>query len=171
MRSSGFLTPSIAIVDLIEAPREKLAFIVMEEWSSQLVADTPCNLAHFLNALRQSIEVSLTCSTYSQSAAHHQFWQHIAFMHAHRIAHLDVSLRNILTDYQGHYACIDYELSTRYDGVAHPRVCNPRGTEIPPDLERREWCDPYKVDVYALGILLLRAMEVSVSLRGPPKLR
>ncbi|KAI0780837.1 kinase-like domain-containing protein [Trametes elegans] len=132
----------IPILDLIEAPREKLAFIVMEEWSSQLVADTPCNLAHFLNALRQCIE-------------------HIAFMHAHRIAHLDVSLRNILTDYQGHYACIDYELSTRYDGVAHPRVCNPRGTEIPPDLERHEWCDPYKVDVYALGVLLLRAMELT----------
>ena len=82
-------------------------------------------------------------------------------MHAHHVAHLDVSLRNILTDYKGHYACIDYELSTRFDGIACPRVCTPRGTEIPPELERGECSDPYKVDVYALGILILRAMDVS----------
>ncbi|KAI0374986.1 kinase-like protein [Pilatotrama ljubarskyi] len=132
----------IPVVDLIEVPKDKLAFIVMEEWSSQLISHTPCNLGLFLNALRQCIE-------------------HIAFMHTHHIAHLDISLRNILTDYKGRYACIDYELSTRYDRSAVPRVCSPRGTEIPPELERGEWSDPYKVDVYALGILLLRAMELT----------
>ncbi|EIW59978.1 uncharacterized protein TRAVEDRAFT_119655 [Trametes versicolor FP-101664 SS1] len=132
----------IPVLDLIEVPRDNLAFIVMKEWSAQLVADTPCNLGLCLSALRQCIE-------------------HIAFMHAQHIAHLDVSLRNILTDYRGNYACIDYELSTRYDGVATPRISNARGTEIPPELERGECSDPYKVDVYALGVLLLRAMELT----------
>ncbi|KAH9901019.1 kinase-like domain-containing protein [Cubamyces lactineus] len=132
----------IPILDLIEVPKDNIAFIVMEEWSSQLVSATPCNLGLFLDALRQCIE-------------------HIAFMHAHHVAHLDVSLRNILTDYKGHYACIDYELSTRFDSIACPRVCTPRGTEIPPELERGECSDPYKVDVYALGILILRAMDLT----------
>ncbi|KAI0831392.1 kinase-like domain-containing protein [Trametes gibbosa] len=132
----------IPVLDLIEVPRDNLAFIVMEEWSSQLVADTPCNLGLFLNALRQCIE-------------------HFVFMHAIHVAHLDVSLRNILTDYQGHYACIDYETSTRYDSSIVARTCIRKGTEIPPELERGEWSDPYKVDVYALGILLLRAMDLT----------
>ncbi|KAH9856970.1 kinase-like domain-containing protein [Lenzites betulinus] len=132
----------IPVLDLIEVPRDNLAFIVMEEWSSQLVAETPCDLGHFLSALRQCIE-------------------HIVFMHAHRIAHLDVSLRNILTNYKGHYACIDYETSTRYDGSTAARTSICKGTEIPPELERGEWSDPYKVDVYALGVLLLRAMDLT----------
>ncbi|KAI0636880.1 kinase-like domain-containing protein [Trametes polyzona] len=132
----------IPVLDLIEVPRDNIAFIVMEEWSSQLVAHTPCNLGLFLNALRQCIE-------------------HVVFMHAHHIAHLDVSLRNILTDYKGHYACIDYETSRRYEAIASPRVPCPKTTEVPPEVERGELADPYKVDVYALGILLLRAMDLT----------
>ena len=53
----AILTSTSAILDLIEVPKDNLAFIVMEEWSSQLVAATPCNLGLFLDALRQCIEV------------------------------------------------------------------------------------------------------------------
>lgn len=156
------LMPDLAVLDLIEVPRDNLAFIVMQEWSAQLVADTPCNLGLCLSALRQCIEVSLEPAfLFAPRRSANLFLQHIAFMHAQHIAHLDVSLRNILTDYRGHYACIDYELSTRFDGVANPRISNARGTEIPPELERGQCSDPYKVDVYALGVLLLRAIEVS----------
>lgn len=35
-------------------------------------------------------------------------------MHAHGVAHLDISLRNILTDFEGHYAYIDFETSRLY---------------------------------------------------------
>ena len=82
-------------------------------------------------------------------------------MHSHRVAHLDVSIRNVLTDCRGRYACIDYELSCRYDGVREPRVACARRTEVPPELERGESSDPYKVDVYGLGMLIVRAMDVS----------
>ena len=86
-------------------------------------------------------------------------------MHAHHIAHLDISIRNILTDYKGHYACIDYELSRSYENVPNPRIHCPRRTEVPPELERGEASDPFKVDVYGLGMLILHAMEVSSRLR------
>ena len=87
--------------------------------------------------------------------------QHIAFMHAHHIAHLDVSMRNVLTDCVGHYAYIDYELSMRYENIPNPRIRCPRRTEVPPELERGEASDPYKIDVYGLGMLMLHALKVS----------
>jgi hypothetical protein len=81
-------------------------------------------------------------------------------MHSHYIAHLDISLGNLLTDHKFHYACIDYETSHRFDGLSNPRLSQIRGTEIPPEAERGEPCDPYKVDVWALAILILRACKV-----------
>lgn len=86
-------------------------------------------------------------------------------MHMHHIAHLDISLRNLLTDYEGHYAYIDYELSRRFDGVLNPLVQGYRGTEIPPECERGECSDPYKIDIWALGVLVLRACKVSLPRR------
>jgi serine/threonine protein kinase len=88
------------------------------------------------------------------------FPQHSVFMHSHHIAHLDISLRNLLTDYNFHYACIDYETSHRFDCMSHPRLSGIRGTEMPPEAERGEPCDPYKVDIWALAVLILRACNV-----------
>lgn len=85
-------------------------------------------------------------------------------MHEHRIAHLDISLRNWVTDFKGHYACIDYELSQRFLGTKGARIRGPRGTEVPPELESGLECDPFKVDIWALGILILRACHVRVCL-------
>lgn len=87
-------------------------------------------------------------------------------MHSIHIAHLDISLRNVLTDYHGHYRYIDFELSRRYESLGgsgkEPRISGCRGTEIPPELERGEQSDPFKVDVWALAVLILRACKVSV---------
>ena len=85
-------------------------------------------------------------------------------MHKHHIAHLDISLRNIVTDYQGHYAYIDYESSRRFPGITHPLIFGYRGTEVPPECEQDEYVDPYKVDVWALAVLMLRACKVSPAL-------
>jgi hypothetical protein len=59
---------------------------------------------------------------------------------------------------------IDYEGSRRFDGMQNPLLYTLRGTEIPPELERGEAADPYKVDVWALGIFFLRACQVSIVL-------
>ncbi|EIN07341.1 hypothetical protein PUNSTDRAFT_71694 [Punctularia strigosozonata HHB-11173 SS5] len=137
------LNHCIPIRDLIEIPADSVGLIVMEEWSSELIPETPCSLGEYLDAIRQCIE-------------------HIVFLHARHIAHLDISLRNILTDYEHHYAFIDYENSRRFDARAGPpRVRHLKGTEIPPELERGEWCDPYKIDVWALAVLILRACKLT----------
>ncbi|PFH54327.1 hypothetical protein AMATHDRAFT_72830 [Amanita thiersii Skay4041] len=134
---------TIPVLDFIEVPKDNLVFIVMEQWSSQLIADEgPCCLRLFLAALRQCLE-------------------HAAFMHKNSIAHLDISLRNLLTDFQGHYAYIDYELSRRFDGMDRPFIYGYRGTEVPPECERGEYYDPYKVDVWALAVLILRACKLT----------
>ena len=46
-----------AVCAFIEVSEDNIAFIVMEEWSSQLVSDRPCSMPLFMNALRQIIEV------------------------------------------------------------------------------------------------------------------
>ncbi|KAJ6596924.1 kinase-like domain-containing protein [Mycena vulgaris] len=135
----------IPVLDLIEIYEENLAFIVMEQWSSQLLEhEIPCSLSLFLAALRQCIE-------------------HGVFMHKHRIAHLDISLRNLLTDYQGNYAYIDYELSRRFDGAGSISIPEFRTTEVPPEcaLLNGDCPDPFKADVWALAVLILRACKLA----------
>jgi len=88
--------------------------------------------------------------------------EHIVFMHRQRIAHLDISLHNFLTDHEGHYACIDYEQSRRYDNsLTVPQIQYYRATEIPPELELGKSSDPFKVDVWALGVFILRACQLT----------
>jgi len=128
----------IPILDLIEVSESSLAFIVMEEWSPNFVPDPPCTLRLFLGALRQCIE-------------------HAVFMHSHHIAHLDISIRNLLTDYNSRYAYIDFELSRRFEGISEPRIRSCRGTELAPELERGEWGDPYKADIWSLATLIVHA--------------
>jgi len=134
---------TIPVLDFIEVNDDDIVFIVMEQWSPHLIpGDGPCCLRLFLAALRQCIE-------------------HIVFMHRHQIAHLDISLRNLVTDYDGHYAYIDFELSRRFDSGSKPYICGYRGTEVPPECEDGICTDPYKVDVWALGVLILRACQVA----------
>ncbi|KAJ7285802.1 kinase-like protein [Mycena rebaudengoi] len=138
----------IPVLDLIELPEEKptpLAFIVMEQWSSQLIdEDVPCCLGLFIKAIRQCIE-------------------HIVFMHRHRVAHLDISLRNLLTDFNHHYAYIDYEMSRRFNGPGSIRLSAFRATEVPPEcaLFDGDCPDPFKADVWALAVLILRACQLA----------
>ena len=150
------------MLDIIHAPidaphaffrsahRNQLSFIVMEEWSSQLIPpEQPHTLRSYLNSLRHCI-------------------QHITFMHSHRFAHLDISIRNVLTDYEGRYACIDYETSRRFcrppvevEEGGDPRnsvlIHRPRAAEVPPEVERGYPTSPYAMDVWALGMLMFKA--------------
>lgn len=130
--------------------RNQLSFIVMEEWSSQFIPpEQPHTLQSYLNSLRHCI-------------------QHITFMHTHCFAHLDISVRNMLTDYDGRYACIDYETSRRFcwpplevEEGGDPRsgvlVHQLRAAEIPPEVEEGHSTSPYAWDVWALGMLMSKA--------------
>ncbi|KAF9246491.1 kinase-like protein [Melanogaster broomeanus] len=132
----------IPIVNIIDVPADGICFIVMEEWSSHLLPEIPSTLREFLSAIHHCIE-------------------HVVFMHRNRIVHLDISLHNFLTDYSGRYACIDYELSRKIDDLVGPGSIWPRGTEIPPELERGQVSNPYMVDVWALAMLILRACKMA----------
>ena len=122
----------------------------MEEWSSQLIPpEQPHTLRSYLNSLRHCI-------------------QHITFMHTHCFAHLDVSIRNVLTDYDGRYACIDYETSRRFcrppveaeeggDTRNSVLIHGQRAAEVPPEVEKGYPTSPYAMDVWALGMLMTRA--------------
>lgn len=84
-------------------------------------------------------------------------------MHAQGVAHLDLSLCNVLTDLCGHYAYIDFELSRRFDKATPvPRLTKCRGSAIPPDVERGADSDPFKMDIWALGTLILHICQVCV---------
>jgi len=138
---SNSMNHCIPVLDMIPVPEDDIGLIVMEEWSPQLITASPCCLRGFLGALQQCVD-------------------HIVFMHQHHIAHLDISLRNILTDNRGHYSSIDYELSRRFDSsIPNPRIHGHRATEVPPEFERGEAGDPYKADVWALAVLILRACQ------------
>lgn len=132
---------TIPVADFIEVEKDDIVFIIMEQWSSRFVPDACCFKA-FLVAVRQCIE-------------------HMVFMHRNQIAHLDISMYNLVTDYDGHYAYIDYELSQRFDGVEHPSISYYRCSEVPPELEKGDRSNPYKVDVWALGMTILRAWKAT----------
>lgn len=133
---------SIPVYDLIEVPTDSLVFIVMEEWYPQFMYEVPSTLRLFLSALRQCIE-------------------HIVFLHSHKMAHLDISIHNILTDYKGHYAFIDYECCRQFDDTLNPLIKGIRGTDIPPEIENGGWTDPYKTDVWQLAVLIIRACKIT----------
>jgi hypothetical protein len=72
----------------------------------------------------------------------------------------------VLTDYAGRYAYIDYETSRRFSQPPPVRVdegedlimiYQPRGAEIPPEVEKGHPTSPYAMDVWALGKLISKA--------------
>ncbi|KAG5645228.1 hypothetical protein DXG03_006645 [Asterophora parasitica] len=58
---------TIPVLDFVEVEKDDIVFIVMEEWSSQLLADPPCCLRIFLAALRQCIEITTAIMLISTS--------------------------------------------------------------------------------------------------------
>jgi len=153
---------TVPVCDLIEVPEHGLAFIVQEEWSPEVIIPgcTTCTLRDFLRGIRACIEG-------------------LVFMHTHHIAHLDISLRNLLSDNKGRFFYIDFEMSRYFPPsppppfrskhhVAHvcdaprpPRVGKIRATEVPPELELGGESDPFKVDIFQLGMLIVNANKLT----------
>lgn len=81
-------------------------------------------------------------------------------MHRHHYVHFDIAIANVVTNQKGAYAFIDFELSRKFEPGSHFRPLGHRAAELPPECECREYSDPFKVDVWALGVLILRACKV-----------
>lgn len=154
-----------AVLHRIEVPSDNLAFIIMEEWSSHLDTDPPDTIKGFFGIIRQHLEASsfMTIIVLLSPLLIPAFAQHVAFMHAHRLAHLDLNVRNAMID--GHrYACIDYETSRRFQ-EDHPRILGVRSCDPPPEVNRDGCWDPYKADVWASGMFILRVLQVRKPVR------
>ncbi|GJJ12123.1 hypothetical protein Clacol_006364 [Clathrus columnatus] len=146
--------PANHTIHIVELREESRAFIIQDEWNSSFAHCAPSTPRAFLYAVRQCLEGIIIVS------------HGLDFMHSHNIAHLDISRSNILTNCFGAYAYIDFELSRRFpptfsSDAPIPTICCPRGTEIPPEAERGDATCPFKTDIWALGVTLLRACKAA----------
>lgn len=136
------LNHTIPVIEIIPVPEDRVSFVILEEWPASFAHCTPSTSRSFIHAMRQCVEG-------------------IYYMHSHSIAHLDISCANIMTNCSGSCAYIDFELSRRFSPGEKAIVRGIRGTELPPEIERGEESSPFKVDMWALGMTLLRAYKAS----------
>jgi serine/threonine protein kinase len=101
-------------------------------------------------------------------------YQGLAYLHDHRIAHLDISDGNIVSGPlsafirtsdprpQRSFAFIDFGLSVMYSS-SDPGPFKTTGdvaTHIAPEMSPTIEYDPFKVDIWQMGTLLTRAAKV-----------
>jgi hypothetical protein len=91
----------------------------------------------------------------------------LIFFHSHRIAHLDISDGNLVSktiDGRRLFAFIDFECAIMY-GADEPGPLTTTGmvaTHPAPEQDDSIPYDPFKADVWQLGQLFERAMDVSL---------
>ncbi|KAF8609856.1 hypothetical protein BDV93DRAFT_429930, partial [Ceratobasidium sp. AG-I] len=137
----------IAVIELIEDPSSEITLIIQEDWGHSLAELGPLPPADFFHILSQCFEATL---------------------HAKGVAHLDISCHNFLCNINQIIAVIDFETSRYFNPTERNRsslVYPHRTTEIPPEYqaegaESRKHC-AYKVDIFALGVLILRFAKSS----------
>ncbi|CEL51572.1 hypothetical protein RSOLAG1IB_00107 [Rhizoctonia solani AG-1 IB] len=155
LRKLGKSLPVVGILDIIEDTTSNTVLLVLEDWGCNLAQLGKLSPVDFFHILRQCFEA-------------------VAALHAIGIAHLDISCYNILCNSQKQIAVIDFEASRCFNQSAamhsryqhHSHTIYPcRTTEIPPefrteDAYQRRHC-AYKLDIFSLGVLILRFAKSS----------
>ncbi|CAE7057416.1 unnamed protein product [Rhizoctonia solani] len=157
LRRQGKDLPVVGVLDLIEDAPSNVVLVVLEDWGYNLAELGRLSPPDFFHILRQCFEA-------------------IATLHAMGIAHLDISCYNFLCNSDKQIAVIDFESSRCFNETATPRSgCHTRShshsiyphrtTEIPPEFRtegayQRRHC-AYKLDIFALGVLVLRFAKSS----------
>ena len=81
----------------------------------------------------------------------------VTFLHANKIAHLDISAENIMLDFDGHVRLIDFGQACCFDdddGDSELRgVCGKAAYYIPESVRAMSFC-AFEQDIWALGIVL-----------------
>lgn len=104
-----------------------------------------------------------TCVSTLSDAQKQSVWKQLCvgvnFMHAKRVAHLDLKLENVLVDFEGETCVVritDFGLSmTDLDPDQMVEAC-PRGTVwyVAPEVVARRAFNPFAADAYSFGILI-----------------
>ncbi|CAE6504168.1 unnamed protein product [Rhizoctonia solani] len=152
LEKQGKNLPVIGVLDLIEDTQNDVVLVVLEDWGRNLAELGRLSPSDFFHILKQCFEA-------------------VATLHAMGIAHLDISCYNFLCNSYNQVAVIDFETSRCFNETevthstchsqAHSHSIYPhRTTEIPPefrteDAYQRRHC-AYKLDIFALGVLVLR---------------
>lgn len=145
LQRQGADIPVIGVLDVVEDMLSDAVLVVLQDWGRTLAELGHLAPPHFVHILEQCFEA-------------------VATLHAMGIAHLDISCYNFLCDSHLRVAVIDFETSRCFNPSAG-RCCSHsvyphRTTEIPPefraeDAHTRRHC-AYKLDVFALGVVVLR---------------
>lgn len=81
----------------------------------------------------------------------------LVYLHARGVAHLDVKLENVVRTPAGHVRLVDFGMALSFaDDGTDRRIMGKCGTEgyMAPEMLRRAPFDPFKVDVWSLGVLV-----------------
>ncbi|KAJ7750278.1 kinase-like domain-containing protein [Mycena metata] len=160
MTSQGFHKKVVPILEIIELTAT-LSIAVTEEWGIfYCYYDDPAD----------------TWEEFAEFGC--QVLEGLAFLHAHRIAHLDISGGNILPSPsrdlypQRLYSFIDFGQSSMF--APSLESCLVKGdvaTHKAPEMSKIEEYDPFKADVWQIGhFLSLAAKENSFETEGLPSL-
>ncbi|KAG9097625.1 hypothetical protein FS749_005865 [Ceratobasidium sp. UAMH 11750] len=151
VQTRGEILPVPPVLDLISDSSSDTILAVQEDWGRTLAELGPLSPPDFFNILGQCFEA-------------------VALLHAKGFAHLDISCYNFLCNSRQKVALIDFETSHRTNpdpqNPTRPRLVYPRRTtETPPEFRTpgaytRRHC-AYKLDIFALGVLILRFAKAS----------
>ncbi|KAF8710370.1 MAP kinase kinase kinase, partial [Rhizoctonia solani] len=157
LRRQGTNLPITDIMDIIEDAKSNTVLLVLKHWGRSLAELGRLSPPDFFHILRQCFEA-------------------VSVLHAMGIAHLDISCYNFLCNSKKQVAIIDFEASRYFNesetvrSKCHPQLNSHsiypcRTTEIPPefraeDAYQRRHC-AYKLDIFALGVLVLRFAKSS----------
>ena len=129
------------MIDGFQIPSEGIGMIIMKQYQSDLFAYCFSKQKISPNKIKQIFRQ--VCSGVSN-------------LHSNNIAHLDIKPENILLDSKGNAVLCDFGCSFSLNSSKMIATLQGRGTKpyTAPEVNLCDEFDPYKADIYSLGVLL-----------------
>ena len=120
----------------------------INEYTLLILEDCPGNNLH------DEIQLKGRLDSKKLSSYVHQLLEAVNFLHNKKIAHLDIKPSNILLDKHGRIKLIDFGLSKKFN--IDEKCYSFQGTQLfkGPEYMTRKPFDPFKADLWALGLTI-----------------